>query len=134
MGEFGVGVAPAGARAGDRHLHPMKIGDAVVYVEQTGPTPEVESTEFYPATSLDPADAFQKASEAIRECVRIVGERVKQLAEDAKPEEIAVEFTLGFEAKGRASFIPILVQAEASANTALKVTAVWRSEPSAGRS
>jgi hypothetical protein len=125
MSSFGAREEPP-AMATQRRLYPMKIGDATVYVEQTGPEPEVESNEFYPVAAPDPAEAFQKASDAIRECVRIIGERVKHVAADAKPQEISVEFSLGFEAKGRASFIPILVQAEASATTAVAVKAVWK--------
>jgi hypothetical protein len=105
----------------------MKVGDAVVYVEQSLDEPVVETVTELRAVAAPPSatEAFEKASEAIRECVRIVGDRIEGLRETAKPKEVSVEFSLGFEARGKASFIPILVQAEAAANTALKVTAVW---------
>jgi hypothetical protein len=105
----------------------MKVGSAVVFVEQTGARAVVEaSDEIYVVASPTPEEAFDKASEAIRECVRIVGERIADLAAAAKPSEITVEFSLGFEASGQASFIPILFQAKATATTALKVSAVWK--------
>jgi Trypsin-co-occurring domain 1 len=122
--EVTPGAAPT------RRVYPMKVGDAVVYVEQYGEDPVVEADDaIYAVSAPSPTEAFEKASDAIRECVRIVGERIENLAGEAIPAELSVEFSLSFEAKGRASFIPILVQAEATAATGLKVTAVWRKEP-----
>lgn len=126
MSEYGVRTEATAVTAAERRMVPLKIGEATVYVEQLGPEAPVESTEYVPVSTLDPAEAFDKASEAIRECVRIVGGRIDELKEGMKPQEVSVEFSLGFEASGKASWIPVLFQTEAKANAALKVTAVWQ--------
>ena len=126
MSEYDVRTAVGAGTPEDRRMVPLKIGEATVYVEQVGPLPEVERTEFVPVSALNPTEAFDKASEAIKECVRIVGGRIEELKEGLKPREVSVEFSLGFEASGRASWIPVLFQTEAKASAALKVTAVWQ--------
>jgi hypothetical protein len=126
MTEYGVRTGAAAGTLADRRMVPLKIGEATVYVEQIGPEPAVERTEYVPVAALDPAEAFDKASEAIRECVRIVGGRIEELKEGLTPQEVSVEFSLGFEASGKASWIPVLFQTEAKASAALKVTAVWQ--------
>jgi hypothetical protein len=131
MSEYSVRTEATAATPAERRMVPLKIGKATVYVEQIGPEPAVES-EYVPVSALDPAEAFDKASEAIRECVRIVGGRIEELKEGLKPQEVSVEFSLGFEASGKASWIPVLFQTEAKANAALKVTAVWQLGGGAG--
>jgi Trypsin-co-occurring domain 1 len=121
MTEYGVRTGAAAGTLADRRMVPLKIGEATVYVEHA-----VERTEYVPVAALDPAEAFDKASEAIRECVRIVGGRIEELKEGLTPQEVSVEFSLGFEASGKASWIPVLFQTEAKASAALKVTAVWQ--------
>jgi hypothetical protein len=107
----------------------MKVGSAWVYVEQIGEGAPVEADdEIYAVSAPSPEEAFQTASDLIRELVHVVGERITQVAEAARPAEISVEFSLTFEAKGKASFIPILVSAEAGATTGLKISAVWRKD------
>ncbi|MGH3023928.1 MAG: CU044_2847 family protein [Gaiellaceae bacterium] len=128
MSEYGVRPEATAATPAERRMVPLKIGEATVLVEQVGPEPTIQASEYVPVAELDPREAFEKASEAIKECVRIVGERIENLTEGMKPQEVSVEFSLGFEAKGKAWF-PILVQAEATANAALKVTAVWQLGP-----
>jgi hypothetical protein len=106
-------------------LIPMQVGSATVYVEQFGAPPEVEVDERIRPVAPDPKQAFEQASEILRECVRVVGERVEGLAEKARPRDITVEFALSFEATGKAQLIPVFLTGETKAITGLKVTAVW---------
>lgn len=104
----------------------MQVGSATVYVEQAGEPFEIQTDDqFYPVSPPSTKDAFEEASRILQECVRVVGERVEDLTEKARPKEVTVEFTLSFEAKGRAQLIPVLLTGEAKAATGLKVTAVW---------
>jgi len=108
-----------------RRLVPMSIGTSVVYIEQVGEAITVEPDDsIYPVAS--PRDAFEGAMEALKECVRALGERFEQLTEKVKPQEVTVEFSLTFDVKGKVSPIPILVTGETETQTGLKVTAVWR--------
>ena len=131
-------ILPAGVPASpptptaERRLVPMQVGSATVYVEQVGAPPEVEATDAIYPVALTPEEAFNKASELIRECVRVVGERVEALAEK-RPQEVSVEFSVTFAVKGKASLIPVFVTGETGAETGLKVKAIWqRSEARGG--
>ena len=128
MSDYGARTEEPANDSADRRLAAMRIGEATVFVEKVGPEPTIQASDYVAVGELDPTEAFEKASEAIKECVRIVGNRIEQLAAAAKPQEVSVEFSIGFEAKGKAWF-PILVQAEATANAALKVAAVWHIGP-----
>lgn len=109
-----------------RQFVPMRVGDATVFVEQTGERTEVAlSDEIYAAAPSGPDEAFEKAGEILQECVRVVGERIDRLAQKAKPKEVTVEFALSIEATGKAQLIPVLLTGETKAATGLKVTAVW---------
>jgi len=108
-----------------RRLVPMQIGTSIVYIEHVGEAIALEPDDsIYPVAS--PKDAFDGAMEALKECVRAVGERFEQLTEKVKPQEVTVEFSLTFDVKGKVSPIPILVTGETETQTGLKVTAVWR--------
>ena len=121
----GPSEPPSGSAPALR-LIPMQVGSATVYIEQVGASPDIEADDaIYPVAPLTPGEAFNRASEVIRECVRVVGERVEALAEK-RLQEITVEFSLTFEVKGKASLIPVFVTGETGAQTGLKVTAVWR--------
>jgi len=111
-----------------RRFIPMQVGSATVYVEQIGTPPEIEVDPRIRAVAPDPKEAFEQASEILRECVRVVGERVEglaELAEKARPRDITVEFALSFEVKGKAQLIPVFLTGETKAVSGLKVTAVW---------
>ncbi len=123
---FGGGAESQLDSARTRRFVPMQVGSATVFVEQVGESVEVEANdEIYPVAPPSPAEAFVKAGEALQECVRVVGEKIEGLADKAKPEQVTVEFTLSFEAKGKAQLIPVLLTGETKATTGLKVTAVW---------
>jgi NTP-dependent ternary system trypsin peptidase co-occuring protein len=127
--------APSGdgqATGADRRLVPMKVGAAVVYVEATGDEPilDEESSEFHtvglwPRNGLNPTDAFETASEALKECVKVVGERVTTLGETITPEEVAVEFTITFDVEGAAHIVPVLLTGKAKTALGIKVSAKW---------
>lgn len=125
IGFGGDGGTRRAASTPQRQLVPMKVGGATVFVEQVGEPLEVETDEIYPVAPLSPTEAFEKAGEALQECVRVVGEKVEGLAGKAMPREVTVEFTLSFEATGRAQLIPVFLTGETKAQTGLKVTAVW---------
>jgi hypothetical protein len=114
-----------------RTLVPLQIGTATVYIEQVGtPAAVVAHEEIHVVAALDPRQAFQTASEFLHECIATVGERLAALGEHG-PQEVSVEFSLSFEAAGKAQLIPIFVTGETKAATGLKVKAVWK--PDAGR-
>ncbi|MCA1565873.1 MAG: hypothetical protein LC803_09595 [Acidobacteria bacterium] len=109
-----------------RKLIPMQIGNAVVYVEHFGEAAPMEvGDDIYPVAP-NPKQVFETAVEVLKECVRVVGERVEQLAGKAMPKEVEVEFSLTFDAKAKGALIPIFVTAEHGLQTGLKVKAVWK--------
>lgn len=110
-----------------RRLIPMKVGTATVFVEQMGQAPSVEvDDDIYPVGAPGLSQAFDLASHAVSECVRLLGGRYEQVDEAIRPQEMTVEFSLSFDAKGRTSIIPVFVTGEAGVQTGLKVSAVWR--------
>ena len=107
----------------------MRVGSATVYVEQVGAPVDVAAQgaaegEVYPVAP-SPQEAFETASEALRECVRMVGDHLEALA-GRRPQQVTVEFTVSFEVKGRAALIPVLLTGEATSKGGLTVKAVWR--------
>jgi len=125
--QAGLKIAPDSQATPTKVMVPMQIGSATVYLVQT---PEesvtVEDDRIRPVAPPSPAQAFESAGEILRECVRVMGERFENLTDKARPEELTVEFSLTFEAKGKASIVPVFVTGETSAQTGLKVTAVWK--------
>lgn len=109
-------------------LVPMRVGSATVFVEQAGGFAEIQADDrIYLASPPSPEEAFEEAGQILKECVRVVGERVMELADKSRPRDITVEFSLSFEAAGKAQLIPVLLTGETKAATGLKVTAVWGS-------
>ncbi len=135
MGEeelTGLGTRPPGATP-VRRLMPMHVGGAIVYVEQVGEPASVEAQDdIHPVAPPSPDEAFQSASQILNECVRVIGEKVEAIAAEVRPDELAVEFSLSFEVKGRASLIPVFVTGEAGTQTGLKVKATWKRAPDGG--
>jgi hypothetical protein len=129
---IGFGDSEQSVSTSTRRLIPMQVGSATVYVEQFGAPPEVEVDDRIRPVAPDPKQAFEQASEILRECVRVVGNRVEGLAEQARPRDITVEFALSFEATGKAQLIPVFLTGETKAMTGLKVTAVWGPLPEQG--
>lgn len=117
---------PEPAITASARLVPIAIGDAVVFVQQVGPPPAVEVDErIYPVGAPSLSDAFDRAGDMLREVLRLVDERTKQLDDATRPDHLTVEFSLSFEVSGKASVIPIFVTGETGLQTGLKVVAVW---------
>lgn len=108
-----------------RRLVPMKVGNAVVYIEQVGEGVEVAADDTIYPVAPTPVEAFEQAGQALEECVRVLGERITTLGHMVRPEKVTVEFTLAFEASGTARIIPFFVSTSSKVNTGLKVTAEW---------
>lgn len=106
-------------------LVPMKVGDATVYVEAVGDGAVVEAGDEFHAVGVDPQQAFETASEALKECVRVVGERVVAMKDAMRPEEVGIEFTITFDVQGKATIIPVLLTGSAKTQLGVKVTAKW---------
>lgn len=107
-----------------RRLVPIRVGDATVWVEQVGDAIVELTDDVHPVAAPDPQRAFENAGAFLRECVRIFDERIRQLPR--RPQEISVEFSIGFEMRGKASLIPVFLTGESSLTSGIKVTAVWR--------
>jgi hypothetical protein len=130
MGEeirAGMNIAPGTDAARTKIMVPIQIGSATVYVMQTPDASVlIEDDRIRPVAPLSPAEAFESAGKILRECVRVMGEHFENLADKARPEQLTVEFSLTFEVKGKASIVPVFVTGETTAQTGLKVTAVWK--------
>jgi hypothetical protein len=116
-------AAPVAPELG-RPVVPLQIGSAVVYVERLGTVTVPADSAIRPVGEADPAQAFNVASDALAECVRQIGQRITQIAQNLRPDEVTTEFTLTFEAGG-AFAIPLLVTAKGTTQTGIKVTATW---------
>ena len=109
------------------HVLPMQLGGATVFIEQVGEGASVDyDEELYPVGPPSPREAFEKANDALKECIRVVGETVENIADKARPQEVSLEFALTFQAEGTARIIPVLVTGKTAATTGLKVTAKWQ--------
>jgi hypothetical protein len=124
--ETGIGGQQQAERAGTRRLVPMQVGKAEVYVEVTGAPLSVEGDDgIYAASPTDSENVFGEAGKAVKEVVRVVGEQVATLGDRVMPDQMSVEFSLSFEAGGKARLVPVLFTGETKVVTGLKVTAVW---------
>jgi hypothetical protein len=113
-----------------RRFVPARVGQATVYFEQRPGLVELEpDDDIHPVAQISPSDVFANAGEVVRECVRTVGEQIGRLALEIRPQELSLEFTLTFQAQGKAS-IPVFVTGEASAQTGLTIRAVWKDRQS----
>lgn len=122
---FGGGGEERSGPSPERRLVPMKLGDAEVYVERIGSPNEVENSDRIYTAAPGSDMAFEEAMQILRECVRVVGEHITSLGEEAIPKQVRVEFALSLEAKGEAKIIPVLLTGEAKAASGFKITAVW---------
>jgi hypothetical protein len=74
-----------------RRLVPMKVGAAIVYFEQVVEAPVVETDGGIHPMVPSPEEAFQKAGEVLRKCVRVLGGQVTGLARRTRPQTIEAE-------------------------------------------
>jgi hypothetical protein len=106
---------------------PLQIGAATIFVEQVGASLSADyDDDLYPVGPPSPREAFEKANEALKECVRVVGETLDKIGDQVKPQEVSLEFSLSFQAEGTARIIPVLVTGKTAATTGLKITAKWQ--------
>jgi hypothetical protein len=111
---------------GARRLVPMRVGAATVYVEATGDAPVLPPDDDFHAVGVNPQEAFETASEALKECVRVMGERLESIRGGMRPQEIGVEFTITFDVEGQARIIPVLLTGKAKTAVGMKVSATWQ--------
>jgi Trypsin-co-occurring domain 1 len=117
--------APSTRAETKARLVPISLGEVEIFVEQVGEPPEIEgSADIYVATS--PREALESALDFTRSFLASVGDRLAELREKTTPDELRVELSFTFEAKGKASVVPVLVTGEAGTKSGITVTAVWR--------
>lgn len=137
-GSIRAGKEPSRKRSAalvERRLVPMQVGGATVYIEQFGATPVVETEgTIRPVAPPTSADVFERGSDILHECVRVIGERIEAMGQAVRPDKVSVEFSLSFEVKGKAAVIPVLLTGESSGQTGLKVTAEWTRKEAKGGS
>ncbi len=127
-GDFDVPGGPGDASVADpaaRRLVPMQVGSATVFVEATADAPVIAATGDFHAVGINPTEAFETASDALKECVRVVGERIDEMKDAMRPEEVGIEFTIAFEVGGEARIIPVLLTGKAKTAVGVKVSATW---------
>jgi hypothetical protein len=105
-----------------------RIGDAVVYVRISGPTLGVANEGEVRAVGAFDENPFDAAAKVIREGVKVIGNSIHGISEVLQPSELRVEFGFTFEAKGRASIVPVFLTGESSGGVTLKVLALWRKD------
>lgn len=118
------GIDEVADQRSERRLVAVQIGKATVFVEQAGAPADLDlGDEIHPVALPSAQEAFERAADFLQECVRIFDARIEALA--SRPKEVSVEFSIGFEVKGRATLIPILLSGETSTQAAIKVSATW---------
>ena len=127
-GDFDLtdGRGESAVEPAERRLVPMKVGSATVFVEATDDDATLETDEFHPVGALNPEQAFENASHALKECVRVVGQRIESMQDTMLPKEVGVEFTLTFDVEGKATIVPVLLTGKAKTAVGIKVTAKWQ--------
>jgi hypothetical protein len=120
----GDGVVAAGTQ--ERRLVPMQVGEATVFVEAARDEPAIQETDDFHVVGVNPREAFETASEAMKECVSVLGARIDSMQDAMRPHEIAVEFTLTFDVEGQARIIPVLLTGKAKSAVGVKVSARWQ--------
>ena len=113
------------AESPPRRLVPMQVGTATVFVEAIDDDTVVETDGFHAVGALNPQVAFETASEALKECVRVMGERIETMRDAMRPTEVGIEFTLTFDVEGKATIVPVLLTGKAKTAVGIKVTAKW---------
>ena len=110
-----------------------KVGNAIVYFRVDKVSPAVVTSEETRAVAAIDENPFEAASKVIRESVRVIGSHLHELREELMPEELTVELGFTFEAKGKATIVPVFLTGETSGGLAFKVTAKWQRENSSAR-
>lgn len=119
----GISLEPTSEKSATKKAVSMQVGKAFVYVETQGDL-TTEDQEIY-AVAPSPKQVFETGVDALVECVRVVGERIEEIAAKAMPQEVEIEFSITFDAKAKGALIPIFVTAEHGIQTGLKVKAAY---------
>jgi len=60
-----------------RRFVPIRVGSATVYIKEVGEPALIEmDDQVRPVAPPSPQEVFESAGEILRECVRVIGERV----------------------------------------------------------
>lgn len=115
-----VGSAKGGAVAGQ--VVPMRVGDVEVLV-QTIPVAGTEPTSTLGDASQRVLDAFERAHQVIVGAAASTAKMIDKLgAQGARPQQMEVEFGLGFSASGN------VIVAGASANATLTIRLLYEAK------
>ena len=87
--------------------------------------PKAEATDLPAGAKLrsTPMDIAESLLH-LKDNIAVIAEQVKQALAEHQPEEWGVEFHIGFKAEGGIPFI-----AKGEANSALKISAKWKKDP-----
>ncbi len=106
----------------------QQVGAATVYFRVgAGPLPVANEPEFRAVAAID-SNVFDEAARVVSESVKVMGERIRGVAKALQPSKLEVEISFGFEVKGKATIVPVLLTGESTASAGLKVTATWEGE------
>jgi hypothetical protein len=105
----------------------QQVGEATIYFRVSGETLVVANErELRPVAAEVRSNVFDEAASVVGEGVKIIGQRVHALTETLQPSELEIELSFGFEVKGKATIVPVLLTGESTSNVGLKVTATWK--------
>jgi hypothetical protein len=105
----------------------QQVGEATIYFRVSGETLVVANEpELRPVAAGVKSNIFDEAASIVGEGVRIIGQKIHALTETLQPSELEIELSFGFEVKGTATIVPVLLTGESKSNVGLKVTATWK--------
>jgi hypothetical protein len=105
----------------------QEVGEATIYFRVSGEPLEVANErELRPVSGEVKSNVFDEAARVVGEGVNIIGKKVRDLTGTLQPSELEIEFSFGFEVKGKATIVPVLLTGESTSNVGLKVTATWK--------
>jgi hypothetical protein len=105
----------------------QEVGEATIYFRVSGQTLQVANEpELRPVAAEVKSNVFDEAARVVGEGVKIIGQKVRTLTETLQPTELEIELSFGFEVKGKATIVPVLLTGESTSTVGLKVTATWK--------
>jgi hypothetical protein len=110
----------------ETRLVAQRVGDTVAYFRVSGRPLKVEGESELRAVAKLDVNAFDEAAHIVREGFKTISSNIASLKDELKPGEFEVELSFGFEAKGKAAIVPVLLTGESTATVGLKVTARWK--------
>ncbi|HVR46057.1 MAG TPA: CU044_2847 family protein [Candidatus Binatia bacterium] len=110
--------------AAQPNLIAQQIGSAIVYFRVSGQALPVTNESHIRAVTA--TNVFDEAARVVNEGVRVIGLKVHDAAKTLRPCELELEISFGFELKGRATIVPVLLTGESTSTAGLKITATWK--------